>query len=106
MADGFAVRPELLAAPAAAFDDASRLLRSAVAQARADLAALGDASGDDEQGRAFKSRYDPVVAEGLAAIGRSADVVSSFGGGLRAAADQYAVDDDDAARGMDPTERP
>ncbi len=106
MADGFAVRPELLAAPTAAFDDAARLLKSAVAQARADLAALGDVSGDDEQGRAFASRYDPVVAKGLAAISRSADVVGSFGGGLRAVADQYAVGDDDAARGLDPTQRP
>lgn len=106
MADGFAVRPELLAAPAAAFDDAARVLGSAVAQARADLAALGDVSGDDEQGREFAARYDPLVAEGLAAIGRSADLVGSFGGGLRAVADQYAVGDDDAARGFDPTGRP
>ncbi|NMO88665.1 hypothetical protein [Actinomycetospora sp. TBRC 11914] len=97
MADGFAVRPELLAAPAAAFDEAAATLRTAVAQARADLAALGDVCGDDEQGRAFASRYDPVAAEGIAAISRSVDVVASFGDGLRAVVAQYAEGDDDAA---------
>jgi hypothetical protein len=100
VADGFAVHPELLAGPAAGFDEAASALRSAVARARADLAALGDVSGDDDQGRAFATRYDPVAAAGLAALGRSADVVGSFGDGLRAVSAQYAVGDDGAARGF------
>lgn len=100
MAEGFAVRPEHLVAPAASFDDAAVALRAAVAQARADLAALGDVCGDDEQGRAFASRYEPVTAQGLDAVGRSADVVASFGGGLRAAAKQYEAGDDGAAGGF------
>ena len=100
MADGFVVRPELLAAPAAAFDDAAAALAAAVDRVRADLEALGDVSGDDEQGRAFAARYVPVAAEGLEAVRRSVDAVGSFGGGLRASARQYAVGDDGAAGGF------
>ena len=100
MADGFAVRPEMLAAPAAAFDDAAAALGAALARARADLAALGDVAGDDEQGRAFASRYAPVATEGLDAIGRSADAVGSFGRGLRVTTGQYVVDDGGAADGF------
>jgi hypothetical protein len=103
VAEGFAVRPGLLAAPAAAFDDAAGL-RTALARARAELAALGDVCGDDEQGRAFAGRYDAVAAQGLDAIGRSAEAVSSFGGALRAVAGQYAVGDDGAVGGF--TDRP
>jgi hypothetical protein len=100
VADGFVVRPELLAVPAAAFDDAAAALGAALDRARADLAALGDVAGDDEQGRAFASRYVPVAAEGLEAIGRSVDAVGSFGRGLRATSGQYVVDDGGAADGF------
>lgn len=89
MADGFAVRPELLVAPATGFDEAAAALRIAVTRARADLTALGDVCGDDEQGRAFAARYDPVAAAGLAAIGRSAEAVEAFGRGLRTTSGQY-----------------
>lgn len=100
MADGFAVRPELLAAPAAAFEAAAELLRIALTQARADLAALGDIGGDDEQGRAFARQYAPVAAEGLGAVEGSVDAVGSFGRGLRATSEQYAAGEDDAAHGF------
>ena len=101
MADGFVVRSELLAAPAVAFDDAAGTLAAARARAQADLAGLGDVCGDDEQGRAFASRYLPVASEGLEAIGRSADTVGSFGSGLRATSEQYAAGDRGAADGFD-----
>jgi hypothetical protein len=100
VADGFGVRPEHLAAPAASFDDAAAGLRTALTQARAALAALGDVCGDDEQGRAFAGRYDPVAAQGLDAIGRAADAVASFGDGLRASVEQYVVGEDRAAGGF------
>jgi hypothetical protein len=98
--DGFAVRPELLAAPAAAFDDAAMGLAAALRRARADLAALGDLASDDEQGRAFAAGYAPVATEGLDAIARSVDVVGSFGRGLRATSAQYVTGDDGAADGF------
>jgi hypothetical protein len=101
LADGFVVRPELLAAPAAAVGEAAAALGAALARARADLAALGDVAGDDEQGRAFAARYVPVAAEGFEAIGRSVDAVSSFGRGLRATSGQYVADDGRAADGFD-----
>jgi hypothetical protein len=100
VADGFAVRPELLAAPADSFAEVADALSSAVDRARADLASLGDVCGDDEQGRAFAARYDPVAADGLAAIGRSAGTVGSFGTGLRAVVEQYAAGDDGVAGGF------
>jgi hypothetical protein len=100
MADGFAIRPELLASPANTFDDAAATLAAALAGARADLEGLGDLSGDDEQGRAFASRYEPVAAEGLTAIGRSVDAVGSFGRGLRATSEQYITGDGGAADGF------
>jgi hypothetical protein len=95
--DGFAVRPEVLAGPAASLDDAADALAAAVSRARDDLAALGDIAGDDEQGRAFASRYGPVAAEGLAAIGRSVDAIGSFGRGMRATSQQYVAGDGGAA---------
>jgi uncharacterized protein YukE len=104
VAEGFAVRPGLLAAPAAALDDAAAGLRTALARARAELAALGQMCGDDEQGHAFADRYDAVATHGLDAIGRSAEAVSSFGGALRAVAEQYAAGDDGAVGGF--TDRP
>jgi hypothetical protein len=100
VADGFVVRSELLAAPAAAFDDASAGLGAALDRARADLAALGDVAGDDEQGRAFASRCVPGAAEGLDAVGRSSDAMGSFGRGLRATSEQYIVGDGGAADGF------
>lgn len=100
MTDGFVVRPELLAAPAAAFDDAAAGLAAALARARADLAALGDVAGEDEQGRAFAARYVPVATGGLEAIGRSVDAVGSFGHGLHATSEQYVTGDDGAADGF------
>ena len=101
MAEGFAVRPELLTGPAAAFDHAAAALGAALARARADLAALGDVTGDDEQGRGFAARYRPVAGEGLEAIGRSVDAVGSFGRGLRATSGQYVDGDRGAADGLD-----
>jgi hypothetical protein len=99
--EGFVVRPEILSGPAISFDDAADSLAGALARARADLAALGDASGDDEQGRAFASRYVPTATEGLDAIGRSVDAVASFGRGLRATSEQYVTGDGGAAAGFD-----
>jgi hypothetical protein len=94
------VRPELLATPAAAFDEAAAALAAALVRARADLAALGDVAGDDEQGRAFAGRYEPVAAEGLEAMRRSVDAVRSFGRGLRATSEQYVTGDGGAADGF------
>jgi hypothetical protein len=106
VADAFVVRPELLAAPAAAFADTAAALGAALARTRADLAALGDVAGDDKQGRAFASRYVPIAAEGLDAIGRSVDAVGSFGGGLRAASEQYVAGDDAGASRFGAVDRP
>lgn len=100
MADVFAVRPALLAAPAGSFGDAADALRAAVVRARADLASLGGVGGDDEQGRAFAARYDTVASDGLAAIEHSAATVGSFGAGLRAVSEQYVAGDDGAAGGF------
>ena len=100
MADRFVVRQELLATRAASFDGAASALAAALARARADLAPLGDVAGDDEQGRAFASRYVPVAEEGIAGIGRSAEAIGSFGRGLRATSEQYALGDDSASDGF------
>ena len=101
MTEGFVVRPQILSGSASSFDDAADALAVALDRARADLAALGDVAGDDEQGRAFASRYDQVVAEGHDALGRSVDAVASFGRGLRATSEQYVTGDGGAAAGFD-----
>jgi uncharacterized protein YukE len=100
--DGFSTQPGELAAAAAPFDEASRIVADALAALRSTLDGLGDALGTDEQGRAFAAQYEPKATEGLAALAEAAGAIRSLGDALRGSAQGYASGDADLAGGFRP----
>jgi uncharacterized protein YukE len=100
--DGFTAQPGQLAAAAAPFDEASRIVTDALAALRSTLDGLGDPLGTDEQGRAFAAQYAPKATEGLAALAGEAGAIGSLGDALRGSAQGYASRDTDLAGGFRP----
>jgi uncharacterized protein YukE len=85
MGDRFSVDPESLMRASGQFSVESARLAVAVARLQSRLGALGDVTGDDDQGHQFAAGYKPNAAtleqallnmvKGLDAIGRGLEVM-------------------------------
>ncbi len=85
MGEQLSINPESLIRAGAQFTIESGRLADAVNRLQSSLHALGDLCGDDDQGRAFATDYNPAtgkvelalqnMAKGLSAIGRGLEVM-------------------------------